>query len=193
MSRQEKSKRKASRRARTRIDIDALDPLPPTLPPRLGALDIFSRLAPVLTGRELREVRITQGWGEGEFAERLRISLEDQRALESSPDPVPERVADVVCALMQERAARLALAKAWMSAMRGRRKRSGGRPAVKRQMFLEAKRLRDTERISWPEIARRLDPNGFKEDSRKAGERMRLGVTSLPQTKSPPTTGTASA
>lgn len=62
-------------------------------------------------------------------------------------------------------------------------KNKGGRPAVKRQMFLEARRLKDTEDLSWPEVARRLDPGGFKENPRKAGERMRLGVTSLSQTK----------
>jgi hypothetical protein len=63
-------------------------------------------------------------------------------------------------------------------------KNKGGRPAVKREMFLDAKRLKDTEDISWPEIARRLDPNGFKESPRKAGERIRLGVTSLSPAKS---------
>jgi transcriptional regulator with XRE-family HTH domain len=109
VSRRKKTKRKASRRARTLIDIDAPDPLPPALPPRPGELDIFSRLTtPVLTGRKVRKSRIALGWSEKEFAERLRISPGDLRVLESSPDPVPDRVQDIVYALRQERSARLA-------------------------------------------------------------------------------------
>jgi hypothetical protein len=64
-----------------------------------------------------------------------------------------------------------------------RPKNEGGRPAVKRKMFLAARHLRNDERLAWPEIARRLDPDGYKDDPRKAGERMRLGVTYLNQAK----------
>ena len=62
-------------------------------------------------------------------------------------------------------------------------KNEGGRPAVKRQMFLAASRLRNDEHLAWPEIARRLDAGGYRDDPRKAGERMRLGVKYLDQTR----------
>jgi transcriptional regulator with XRE-family HTH domain len=115
VSRRKKSKRKASRRARTLIDIDALDTFP--LPP--GELDIGWRLVPdeIVTGPKLREFRNAQGWSEEELAKRLRISPDALEALESSPELVPDRIEDCVYALRQEIAAtvrpiRLAPAKA---------------------------------------------------------------------------------
>jgi hypothetical protein len=63
-------------------------------------------------------------------------------------------------------------------------KNEGGRPPKKRPIFLAARRLRSDEHLAWPEIARRLDLEGYKGDPRKAGERMRLGVKYLGHTKS---------
>jgi len=56
-------------------------------------------------------------------------------------------------------------------------KRKAGRPTKK--AFLEGRRLHEVEHLSWPQIARKLDPKAYAEDSRRASEAMRQGVLRL--------------
>jgi hypothetical protein len=64
------------------------------------------------------------------------------------------------------------------------KKGKGGRPAERHRTFIEARKLREQEHLTWPRIAKRLDPEGFKADPRAAAERLRLGVTYLKHGKS---------
>ena len=61
-----------------------------------------------------------------------------------------------------------------------------GRPATKRHVFLEAKRLHAAG-TSWADIAKKLVPEEFRKDWRAAKERIRIGVTKLGKDKSPVT------
>jgi hypothetical protein len=52
----------------------------------------------------------------------------------------------------------------------------GGRPPMKAGIWAQGAKLRENG-VSWPTIARQLTPTAFREDSRKAAESIRLGVT----------------
>jgi integrase len=58
------------------------------------------------------------------------------------------------------------------------------RPASRREVFVAAKKLRDGEGLTWPEIARRVDREGFDKNPRAAAHRIQIGVCSL--TNRPP-------
>lgn len=52
-----------------------------------------------------------------------------------------------------------------------------GRPAAKRAVFVEAKRLRSqTPPVPWPKVARLLTPEAYREDPRRAAEAIRKGA-----------------
>ena len=57
----------------------------------------------------------------------------------------------------------------------GRLKRRRGRKPTKTELFKEAEKLRD-QNVSWPNIAKKLTPDAYKENPRNAGEAMRQGV-----------------
>lgn len=59
-------------------------------------------------------------------------------------------------------------------------KNKGGRPPTQTELFVAAKKIHEEEHLSYPEIARRLDPEGFKRDGpRAAGQRLCRGVSYL--------------
>jgi DNA-binding XRE family transcriptional regulator len=105
VNRRKKTKRKASRRARTLIDIDALDMLSP------GELDIGWLLVPdeieTVTGPKLREFRNVQNWNQEQLASVFRISKDALNTIESSPDPIPDRIVECLDTLRQALATRL--------------------------------------------------------------------------------------
>jgi transcriptional regulator with XRE-family HTH domain len=168
-----KIKRKVSWRARTLIDIDALDMLP--VPgPGIGALLVPDRDR--VTGSKLREFRNGLNLNQKQLAKLFRISKNSLQAIESSRDPVPDRIGECLDILRQALRARAT------SETRIPRiiKKLGGRPIVKRTVYVEARRLRDTERLPWSKIAQRLDPKAFASNPRNAGEAIRRGVERLP-------------
>ena len=54
-----------------------------------------------------------------------------------------------------------------------------GRPPAKTSLFIEAKRLREEEKLSWSKLAKRLTPKEFQQDPRNAAEAIRIGVRRL--------------
>lgn len=61
-------------------------------------------------------------------------------------------------------------------------KRRRGPKPKKAAIFIEARRLHSSAKLSWTKIAQRLDPAAFNDDPRKAGEKMRQGVLRLART-----------
>ena len=68
----------------------------------------------------------------------------------------------------------------WKPRSQVRRRRTKGRPASKRRLFVEAKRLHGSRRKpTWREITMKLIPKEFAEDPKAATERLRIGVLNL--------------
>ncbi len=54
-----------------------------------------------------------------------------------------------------------------------------GRPIEKRAIFEQARNIRNVEKLPYPQIAKRLTPEAYKANPRKAGEAIRRGIERL--------------
>ncbi len=57
--------------------------------------------------------------------------------------------------------------------------RKPGPKSTRQDVFREARQLRDTTSLSWSQITKKLDPEAFSRDQRRATDRIRIGAEAL--------------